>query len=114
MFVYFMFTNNCLLFTAVLRTISAKTIIYSNFLGILNKIPFFGYALPFLDLCGTKICVAFCVNTSFSFLFFSNRYCPRFASHAHIVQILLCATGYDCGPVYSELQRDYLYCMLQL
>ena len=60
--------------------LSAKTITYSHFLGILNKIPFsFGYALPFLDFCGTKIFVAFCVNTSFQFLFFSNRCCPKLA-----------------------------------
>lgn len=76
-----------------------KPLSYSNFLGILNKnsIFFFGYALPFLDFCGTKMFVAFCVNTSFSFLFFSNCCCPRSAFPAHIVQILHCAIGHDCG-----------------
>lgn len=59
------------LFMQYFEILSAKTITYSHFLGILNKIPFFfGYALPFLDFCGTKIFVAFCVNTSFQFLFF--------------------------------------------
>ena len=82
--------------------LSAKTITYSHFLGILNKIPFsFGYALPFLDFCGTKIFVAFCVNTSFQFLFFFQSLLPKTRFRAHIVQIVLCATGHDCGWVYS-------------
>lgn len=42
--------------------------------------------------------VAFCVNTAFVLIFyFSDCYCPRFAFYARIVQIVLCATGHDCG-----------------
>lgn len=82
------------------KNIPAKTITYSNFLGMLNKIPCLLIYLPFLDFCGTttKKIVAFCVNTAFVFIFyFSDCYCPRFAFHTRIVQILLCATGHDCG-----------------
>lgn len=81
------------------KNISAKTITYSNFLGILNKIPCLSICLLFLGFFGTtttttKKIVAFCVNTAFVliFFYFSDCYCPRLTSHAHIVQILLCTT----------------------
>lgn len=35
------------------KNISAKTITYSNFLGILNKIPCLSICLLFLGFCGT-------------------------------------------------------------
>lgn len=73
MFVYFMFTNNCLLFTAVLWNISAKTVTYSNFLGILNKIPFFWICFSILRFLWNKnICSILCKYKLFIFIFFQS------------------------------------------
>lgn len=54
------------------KNIPAKTIPYSNFLGILNKIPCLLICLPFLDFCGTttKNCSILCkYSVCFYFLF---------------------------------------------
>lgn len=56
-----------------------KTIIYSNFLGILSKIPFFWICFTILRFLWNKnVCSILCKYKLFIFIF-SNCCCPRFA-----------------------------------
>lgn len=104
-----MFTDNSLLFfkCSTFKYISQNHT-FTVTLGNMSDIPIFffvvKYALPILNFRWNKIFVAFCVNTSFNFLFFQMLSPKICFSCTYCTNTLLYATDDDCGSVYFNFK----------